>query len=123
MNARMRDPFRWRLTLVLAAVASGLLAIFGKPSAAGGVALGVVLFGLNLLLLREIARALVRERERGVRIAAALSSSGRLLLLGIALAAIALGLGRDAVLGACGGLLVAQVNLHVLRPREKREDR
>jgi len=123
MNARMRDPFRWRSTLLLTAIAGGLLAIVGEPTTAGGVVLGVALFGLNLLLLREIARALVRENERGVRIATALSIFGRLLLLGTALAAIALGLGRDAVLGACGGLLVAQVNLHVSRPGEKREDR
>jgi len=90
--------------------------------AALGVGLGIALFGMNLLLLREVARALLRQERRGVKMAAALSSSGRLLLLGILLAAISLGLGRDAVLGACGGLLIAQVNLHVLRPREKRED-
>jgi small-conductance mechanosensitive channel len=107
----------------MAAVGGGVLAMIGKAMAAWGVIMGVALFALNILLLREIARTLLHRKERGVKIATALSSSGRLLLLGIALAAIATGLGRDAVLGACGGLLIAQVNLHVLRPGEKQEDR
>ncbi len=82
--------------------------------AAGGVALGFGLYAANLLLMLEIGRTLLHtEGARRAKMLAALSSAGRMLFLAIALALIAIFLGKQAVLGACGGLLIAQVNLHV----------
>jgi hypothetical protein len=127
MNAGMwsdqRDPFRWRSTLLLIGVVSGALAIFGRYEAAGGVLLGLSLYAFNLLLIREIGRSLLSHEEGRIRALVALSTAGRLFLLAIALAAVAWWLGRATVLGACGGLLLAQVNLHVSRTGGRREDR
>ena len=97
--------------LLLCAAASGLLWVFGRPSAAAGVGIGFALFAGNVLLLFEIGRTLLGGR-RGAKAGVALSAIGRLMLLGILLAAVGLFLGRSAVLGACGGLLLSQVNLH-----------
>ena len=63
------------------------------------------------LLLIEVGRSLLGSGRR-VRPGIALSAVGRLLLLGIVLAAVFLFLGRSAGVGACGGLLASQVNLH-----------
>lgn len=74
--------------------------------------LGLVLFATNGFLLVETGRALI-GREESPRAAIALSAVGRILLLGGALAAVFLLIGRPAGLGACGGVLVSQVNLHL----------
>ena len=74
--------------------------------------IGCVLFGANGFLLVETGRALLGERQ-GVRARVAVSAVGRLLLLGVLLAGAFLLLGRQAGLGACGGLLAAQVNLQL----------
>jgi len=74
--------------------------------------IGCVLFAANGFLLVEVGRVLLGERQ-GVRTRVAVSAVGRLLLLGVFLAGVFLVLGRPAGLGACGGLLVAQVNLQL----------
>jgi len=92
------------------ALAAGLL---GYPWAALGVWIGVALFVGNLLLLHEIAKTLLHAGSRRTGRSMAVGSSlGRFLLLGVLLAAVGITLGREALLGACGGLLIAQVNLH-----------
>jgi len=74
--------------------------------------LGVLLFLGNLLLLHETARSLLAGRDRRKGRAMAIGASvGRLLLLGVLLAVIGMTLGREALLGACGGLLVTQMAL------------
>jgi hypothetical protein len=111
---RSRDPFRWRSTGLLVGIAITVLSILRQYRAAGGIALGLMLYAANLLLIMEIGRSLLRERgTRRPKPLAALSSAGRLFFLAMALSLIAIFLGRDVVLGACGGLLIAQVNLHV----------
>jgi len=97
------------------AIAIVLLAV-GQPTAAAGVAIGYGLFVLNAVFLWEAGRSLMSSaRARGGGVLAGLSSSVRLLLLGVCLAGVFIGLGRAAGLGACGGLFLSQVNLH--RPR------
>jgi len=109
-----RDPFRWRSAGLLIGIAISGLLIFRQYRVAGGVALGLALYAANLLLIMEIGRSLLRDKgTRRPKPLAALSSAGRLIFLAIALALTATFLGRDVVLGACGGLLIAQVNLHV----------
>lgn len=109
-----RDPFRWRSTGLLVGVAVVLLLLLKQYRVAGGVVLGLTLYASNLFLLMEIGRSLLRgsgtSRPKPL---AALSSAGRLFFLAMALSLTAIFLGRDVVLGACGGLLIAQVNLHV----------
>jgi len=96
-------------------IAAGLalaLGLLGYPIAACGVWIGAALFVVNLWLMHEIARSLLTARNRrGGRSIAIGSSLGRLLLLGVLLAVVGMYLGREAVLGACGGLLLAQLNL------------
>ncbi|MBE0635504.1 hypothetical protein IH601_05870 [Candidatus Bipolaricaulota bacterium] len=119
-----RDPFRWRSALLLTVVALIVLAVLGEFGIAGGVLLGLLLYATNLLLILEIGRSLLRAGEPSrPKVAAALSSSGRLLFLAMALSLMATFLGREVVLGACGGFLIAQVNLHVPRLERKREGR
>ncbi len=118
-----RDPFRWRSTALIGVVAILVLVAVRQYGAAGGVALGGLLYAGNLFLMMEIGRSLSRQETASrVKAIAALSSTGRLLLLGIALSAIAVFLGRAVLLGACGGFLIAQVNLHVLRPGNRRRE-
>ena len=117
------DPFRWRTTLLLTAGTVIALAVFRQYYAAGGILLGLLLYAANLLLLTEIARSLLsRSETRRPKSLAALSSTGRLLFLAVALSLIAVFLGRTVVLGACGGYLIAQVNLHVPTLVHKREE-
>lgn len=113
---RSSDPFRLRSTILLTVAAIIVLAVFHQVDAAGGLVLGFSLYAINLLLIMEIGRSLLRrDGARRPKPLAALSSTGRMLFLAIALSLIAVLLGRDVVLGACGGLLIAQVNLHVPR--------
>ena len=113
---RSSDPFRLRSTILLTVAAIIVLAVFHQFDAAGGLVLGFSLYAINLLLIMEIGRSLLRrDGARHPKPLAALSSTGRMLFLAIALSLIAVLLGRDVVLGACGGLLIAQVNLHVPR--------
>lgn len=117
-----RDLFRWRSTILLIALAAAGLAAFREMRAAGGVVLGLLLYAVNLFLIMETGRSLLRKGgDIKARPAAALSSVGRLLFQAVALSAVALFLGRDVLLGACGGFLLAQVNLQVPRMRNKRE--
>jgi len=109
---------RSALIAAAAAIVTGLL---GYPRAAAGVWIGVALFIANLLLLYEIARSLLGVQSRRFGRSMAIGSSlGRALLLGILLAAVGATLGREALLGACGGLLITQVNL-ALPPRRSTE--
>ena len=113
---RGNDPFRLRSTSLLALVAVIVLVGFRRFGAAGGIVLGLSLYAANLLLIIEIGRSLLRrDGVRRPKPLAAVSSAGRMLFLAIALSLIAVLLGPNVVLGACGGLLIAQVNLHVPR--------
>ncbi len=95
-----------------AAVLALVLGLLGHPWAALGVWIGLALFAGNLLLLCEAARSLVTARSRRAGRSMAVGASlGRLLLLGVLLALVGVYLGREALLGACGGLLITQVNL------------
>lgn len=123
-SGRSRDPFRWRSTILLTVAAVIVAAVFRQYSVAGGIALGLLLYATNILLMMEIGRSLLRRDESGrPKMMAALSSTGRLLFLAIALSLIAVFLGPNVVLGACGGFLMAQVNLHVAGPGHQREER
>jgi hypothetical protein len=78
-----------------------------------GVLIGFALFVLNALFLYESGRSLLGGASRGrARMIASLSGLGRLVFLGVILGLVG-GLGTDALLGACGGLLVGQGALHV----------
>lgn len=119
-----RDPFRWRSAILLIGIVGCLLAVFRQPRAAGGLFLGFLLYATNLFLMIEIGRSLLRRSDSSrPKVLAAFSSSGRLLFLGMALSLIAIFLGRDVVLGACGGFLIAQVNLLVPKYVRKGEGR
>lgn len=97
--------------LLCGLAAAGLCAVSGRASL--GILIGFGLFVLNLLFLYESGRSLLGGTSRGrARMIAAFSGIGRLVFLAVALGAVAL-LGSDALLGACGGLLLAQANLHV----------
>ena len=121
-RAMTKDLFRWRSGIVLIGIAMALSAGLGYLRISGGIGLGFALYASNVLLLMEIGRSLLRQGASAKpKLLSALSSSGRLLFLAVSLAAIALFLGRDVVLGACGGFLIAQVNLHVPTYRNRRE--
>jgi hypothetical protein len=115
MSPLRRAIARYRLVSTVGvcgvvAIVSGLL---GQGMAAAGIGIGVVLFLVNLLLLHEIGRSLLSPRSaRWVGVIAGGSSVGRLLLLAAALSLIFSSLGKGALVGACGGLFIAQVNLH-----------
>lgn len=121
-----RDPFRWRSALVLVVLSEFLLLLLKQYSYALGAGLGFALFAGNLLLMLEIGRALLRRSPDGhpnPKPWAAISSSSRLLFLAGALSLIAIYLGREVLLGACGGFFAAQVNLHIPRWGRMREER
>ncbi|MFC2079368.1 hypothetical protein ACFLSZ_05265 [Candidatus Bipolaricaulota bacterium] len=123
-RAQERDLFRWKSAIALTLTAVVALIVFRQYRAAGGIVLGLLLYAGNLFLMMEIGRSLLRRDEPSrPQVLAALSSSGRLLFLGIALSLIAVFLGREVVLGACGGFLIAQVNLHIPRLGRNREER
>lgn len=105
--------FRLRGPGLIALLAVALLLSFGHTLAAIGVAIGVALFATNLFLLYEAGRSLLSASSRRAgRTLAAGSSLGRFLMLGVALWLVFACLGRDALVGACGGLFLCQVNLH-----------
>ncbi len=98
----------------MAAVLALVVGLLGYPRAALGVWIGVALSVGNLVLVHEIARSLLAARGPRMGRSMALGSSlGRLLLLGILLALVGVYLGREVLLGACGGLLLTQVNLNL----------
>jgi hypothetical protein len=102
------------VTFLLCAGGALVLGLAGRPLAAAGVGIGFVLHVANLLLMAETARSLVESgSHQRIRFVTGLSSVGRLLFLGVVLSVVAIFLGREMLLGACGGLLAAQVNLHV----------
>lgn len=99
--------------LLCGAGAVALLA-FGRTAAALGVGLGFALHLANALALYWILASLVGAGEpKRASVAAAASSVGRLVLLGLALWMIASHLGREAFFGAGGGLLAAQISLFI----------
>jgi hypothetical protein len=115
MSLLRRAIGRYRLasTVGICAVASIVLGLLGCGMGAAGVGIGVALFVVNLGLLHEIGRALLSPQPgRWTRLIAGGSSVGRILLLAVALSLVFVFLGKEALLGACGGLFVAQVNLH-----------
>lgn len=127
MSTGRRGPGAGRLLapglpLLLCAVLAALLAAFGKTSAALGVGLGFVLFLANTYLLAATLRSLVaRDASHASAVLAAASSVARLLLLGVALAALVLFVGREVFLGAGGGLALSQISLLLRRFGSKGE--
>ncbi len=106
--------FRLGRSFLLAAVLALVVGLLGYPWAALGVWIGVALFVGNLVLLHEIARSTLGAGSRRIGRSMAIGSSlGRLLLLGVLLALVGICVGREALLGACGGLLLTQVNLNL----------
>jgi len=106
--------FRLGRSTLMAAALALVVGFLGYPWAALGVWIGVALFVGNLLLLHEIGRSLLSANNRRTGRSMAVGSSlGRFLLLGVLLAFVGISLGREALLGACGGLLITQVNLHL----------
>jgi len=119
LRQHIRD-FRLDRSIPIAAAASLALGLLGRPRAALGVWIGIALFAGNVWLLHELARSLVEGRSaRAARGMAIGSSVGRLLFLGVALSLVGTYLGREALLGACGALFVAQVHLTVLTGRSR----
>lgn len=113
-------PLRLGSGFLLCAVLAMILFSFGLRSAAAGVGIGFSLYVLNIFFLYETARGLLaRADSGGPRMITAASSIGRLLFLGIVLTSVSLFLGRFALLGACGGLFLSQVNLHLQMGRPK----
>ena len=99
--------------LFCGALAAVLFAL-GLRAAALGVGLGLALYVANALFLYWTLAALVgREAPQRAALAAAVSSVGRLLLVGLALWLVASRLGRETFFGAAGGLLVAQISLFI----------
>lgn len=124
VGRRERDPFRWRSMILLALAAGIVLTVFRQYRVAGGIVLGLLLYAGNLFLMMEVGRSLLRRGQAGKpRLLVALSSAGRLLFLAVALSLTAVFLGREVVLGACGGFFIAQVNLHAPSLGAKREER
>jgi len=86
MALRSSDPFRLRSTILLIVITVSVLAGFRQFDAAGGVGLGFLLYAVNLFLIMEIGRSLLRrDNARHPKPLAAVSSAGRLLFLAIAL--------------------------------------
>ena len=96
-------------SLICGTVALILWAV-GYVPAAGGMMIGSALYAGNAFLLVETGRSLLLGGRSG-RVSATVSAAGRILLLGVLLAAIFLFLGKPVGLGACGGLFISQVNL------------
>ena len=90
-----------------------LLLVFGHIFAAIGMVIGTALFVANLFLLYEAGRSLLSASSRGAgKALAAGSSLGRFLMMGVGLWLVFAFLGRESLLGACGGLFLSQVSLH-----------
>jgi len=107
------ELFRLRRSGLLALVAIVVLLSFGVYLAALGVVIGVALFAANLFLLYEAGHSLMSASSRGAgRALAAGSSIARFLMMGVVLWLVVTFLGREALIGACGGLFLSQVNLH-----------
>jgi len=107
------ELFRLRRSGLLALIAIAILFSLQFYAAALGVLLGVGLFAMNLILLYEAGRSLLSASSKGTgRALAAGSSIARLLMMGVALWLVSAFLGREALLGACGGLFLSQVHLH-----------
>jgi len=102
----------------LSAIVAGILVAVGRPMGAAGVGIGFTLYAINVFFLYETARSLLsRSDPGGPRFLAAASSVGRLLFLGTVLTLVFFLLGREALIGGCGGLFLSQVNLHLQRGR------
>ena len=97
--------------LLCGGLAVVLLAL-GQGAAAGGVIVGCAFYALNAFLLFETGRALL-EGGQAVRFRVGVSAVGRLLLLGVLLAGVFALLGRSTGIGACGGLLISQLNVQL----------
>ncbi len=104
------------LAVLVCGILAGILAALGRTWAATGVGLGLLLFLLNTFFLVATLQSLVaRDAARAAPALAAVSSVARLLLVGVALAVIAVVLGSEAFLGAGGGLIAAQISLLLRR--------
>jgi len=105
--------FRLRRSGFFALVAIVILLSFGRYFAALGIVIGVALFVANLFLLYEAGRSLLSSSSRGAGQALAAGSSiARFLMMGVGLWLVFTFLGREALIGTCGGLFLSQVSLH-----------
>ncbi len=117
LRAAIRQ-FRLGRSTLGAAVLSLILGLLGHGGAVLGLWIGVSFYIANLFLLHEAARSLITARSRRTGRSMAIGASvGRLLLLGVLLSFVGIYLGRETLLGACGGLLITQVALSLPRPR------
>ncbi len=90
-----------------------VLTSIGLWKAAIGFGIGVLLYMVNLLFLYEGNRSLLGAKSPQTgRMIAAISSIGRMALLGMALAFLA-HIWFPALIAACSGLLAGQVNLQL----------
>lgn len=113
MLLELIEVFRLRRSGLLILIGIALLLAFGHFFAAIGLVIGTALFAANLFLLYEAGRSLLLASSRGAGKALAVGSSlGRFLMMGVALWLVFSFLGRESLLGACGGLFLSQVNLH-----------
>ncbi len=121
MSALRRIPGASRIlapgpAVVVCGILAGILAALGRTSAAAGVGLGLLLFLLNTFFLVATLQSLVaRDAAHGAPALAAVSSAARLLLVGAALAVIAVVLDSETFLGTGGGLIAAQISLLLRR--------
>jgi len=105
--------FRLRSLVVLGAAGTSILAAIGLTEAAVGLLIGLGLFAAKSFFLYEAGRALIKRNSKGIgRAIAGLASLGRVLFLAVALALVAQ-MGLSALLSACGGLVLGQINLHL----------
>lgn len=111
-----RSVFAPGFAILVCGVLAGILAAFGRTSAAVGVGLGLLLFLVNTFFLYATLQSLVgRTAPHGAPALAAASSVARLLLLGAALGGIAVSLGSETFFGAGGGLVAAQISFLLRR--------
>ncbi len=121
MSATPRAPGAARVlgssvSFLLCAGLAGGLAAFGHATAALGVSIGLALHSANVALLYMTLQSLVGGGDaRRAGALAGISAVGRLLVLGLALAGVVVGLGREAFFGAAGGLALAQISLFFRR--------
>ncbi|HDL86187.1 MAG TPA: hypothetical protein ENH11_07685 [Candidatus Acetothermia bacterium] len=115
--------FRLPSYLLVTSVAGIVLGSLGLGMAAVGLLIGVTLYVANLFFLYEGGKSLLgAESRRNGRMTATMASIGRMFFLSVALAFV-LRIGVVPFFAACGGVLVGQVNLHLMLLVEGRIER
>jgi hypothetical protein len=105
--------FRLPSLLVVASITGAVLISVGLWKAALGLLIGVFLYIINLFFLYESNKSLLGARSpQAGRFIAGISTIGRMIFLGVALAFVSR-MWFPAFLAACSGLLAGQVNLQL----------